>query len=626
MEEPSPLLRLTPLIRRRIYHFVGLLLWDGGPYIGELPHKFDLHGRKMPVRRQPDEASLFHGLLLSCRVIYAEAAPLLYSANRFILHYSHARPGLPEPPEPLMPLHALTATSLASLTSLTIILNQASCHQDFDHGGWDSCCCLERDETGLGPSYDCKNDHANAHNLPLLAGPTNTNLEPNGNRNGNGVSDGDDDDDAQFAAAQQLLAKWHSAAARLSYITSGQLDLRLVCDIDPYHKRAFEVAMSVIAPLRQMPQLRAFHVRLSKTPDPRLQRAAEDAVSQVLRIAPPPYATPSTQTTLVTLPPELRLRILEYTDLIVPTREVTWSRQERGYVVFWGDSTHSPDREYRDQFSPCRSFQYEPSSIGCFCRRRHAAFSLTCKCWAPPGPTLFLICRTLYRDAQLTFFSGNHFIIHDYWADPCWAIPFLPLDLPDRSARPDFRYEYPSDRLGASQFLREVVPTHCLAYLRFLELVFPPYLPESWPQAGQPAMQDWWATIEWLQDKIQAPGLTIRLVGADHGPWAPTIFTDIITTSEGDAIMRSFQELLRSLKTLVDTGIARFYADFPYPWQFAGNPQPKYARFFWVQAQRQALKERAERFVMGNRYEELYANGREEPRKSFWTWTHYAQD
>lgn len=327
---------------------------------------------------------------------------------------------------------------------------------------------------------------------------------------------------------------------------------------------------------------------------------------------------------MATLPAELRLRILEYTDLIVPTKEVTWSRQDRGYLVFYRDSHHSPDREYRNHFSPCRNSERERTYIGCFCRRRHAAFSLACKCWAPPGPTLFLICRTLHRDAQFIFFSGNHFTIHDYWADPCWAIPFL--DVYDQAAIPNPRYVYPNKRLGASQFLREVVPPHCLAYLRFLELVFPPYLPESWPQAEQPAMQDWWATVQWLKDKIQAPDLTIRLVVAEHGDWAPDVFTNTITTSEGDTIMRSFEELLRSMKPLVDNGLARFYAHLPYPWRLVGKPQPYFERLFWVMAQERALKERAERFVMGDRYGKLYANGGEEPRLSFWTWTHYAQD
>ncbi|KAK4032843.1 hypothetical protein C8A01DRAFT_40693 [Parachaetomium inaequale] len=623
MEELSPLLRLTPLVRRRIYCFVGVASWD--PLA---PHKFDLHGRDTGVTEQP-KASTFHGLLLSCRVIYTEAAALLYSANRFVLHYAHAHahvagPGLSEPPEPLAPLFALTAASLASLTSLTIVLNQASCHHHFGFAGYYSSCCLDRNDTGPGlvASWLCERHHAGAHRLPLLAPPSP--VEPKG--------DGDDtdtdtnsDNDAQYAAAQLLLAVWHSAAARLSHITSGRLDLGLVCDIDPQHERALEVARSVITPLTLIPRLRDLYIRLCKTIDPRLQRVAQDAVSQVLRIPAAPYSRPPTRTTLTSLPRELRLRILEYTDLITPSREVTWSRQDRGYVIFYRDSEQSaPDRKYRQQFSPCLSSQLARTFIGCFCRRRHTAFSRTCTCWAPPGPALFLVCRSLCQDAQLTFFSGNHFIIHDYKADPSWEVPFLGRWETDHQG-PAPRYDYPSERFAASQFLREVIPRHCLAYLHFLELVFPPYLPHSWPRAGQPAMQDWLATVDWLQDKINAPGLTIRLVGADVSCFSPDVYKTTITIADAEAITRSYEELWGSLKPLADNGLARFYAHFPCPWQFFGTSRNYLKRWKWLKAQRQVLKERAERLVMGDRYEELYANGREEPHESFWTWTHYAQ-
>jgi len=138
-------------------------------------------------------------------------------------------------------------------------------------------------------------------------------------------------------------------------------------------------------------------------------------------------------------------------------------------------------------------------------------------------------------------------------------------------------------------------------------------------------MQDWWATVDWLQDKINAPSLTIRLVGAKPGPGAPDVYTDTINDSDAHTIMKSYQELLRSLKPLADNGLARFYADLPYPWMLAGEPQNRFARWDWVSAQEKKLKERAERFVMGGRYEEQYANGREEPTRSFWTWFHYEQ-
>lgn len=97
LQQPlPPLLRLTPTIRRRIYRYVGLASWDGRPASCSSP---------VP--------SSFRGLLLSCRDIHGEAAALLYSANRFILHYTH--------PGSLEPLRALTAPSLAALASIKIL-------------------------------------------------------------------------------------------------------------------------------------------------------------------------------------------------------------------------------------------------------------------------------------------------------------------------------------------------------------------------------------------------------------------------------------------------------------------------------------------------------------------------
>jgi len=604
MEELPPLLRLPPTVRRRIYRFVGLV-----SSLRKHPYRFDLHGR--PVSRSlpaPPNPSAFHGLLLSCRLLYTEAAALLYSASQFILRYD------PTHPDPLQPLCALTATSLAFLTSLVIILNEASCHHHFEYGQYQRC-CLEGSDPDIQPRWGgadwCEAEHGDLHQLPLL-------------------TDGGDDDEHgdKLAAAQDLLAKWRLAAARLSHLTSGRLELGLVCDIDPHHERALEVASLVTAPLRLIPQLRDCHIRLCKVPDPRLQQIAQGGALQACRIAMPPYLSYKTgaQATLTNLPRELRLQILEYSDLIVPNRQVTWSRQSHRYFTTIRDSFYN---EYLSRFFCCLSSRGSKSFIGCFCSRRHTTFSSMCKCWVPPGPTLFLICRTLSRDAQLTFFSGNQFIVHDYKADPCWAIPYIgeraqeeadDLETPETPRaleeserpggreQPDPRHDYPSDRFAASQFLREVVPTHCLAHLRFLELVFPPYLPETWPPEDHPAMQDWRATVDWLlQDgKINAPGLTIRLAVAQVSCDSPLVYHRLtITFAEGTTMGRAHMAIVRSLKPLADNGLARFYAHLPHPWAFMEGAKIRDNRYLWLETMERQIKDRVERFVMGDRYDGL---------------------
>ncbi|EAQ89009.1 predicted protein [Chaetomium globosum CBS 148.51] len=291
------------------------------------------------------------------------------------------------------------------------------------------------------------------------------------------------------AAQASLLFRLPPPLRRRIYLYLGLESSPLVCDLDPQNGHALDVAGSVTAPLCDLFRpLRNRHVRLAKRPDSRLQEAARDAVMQARGIAAPylkPSSTPAA-TSLMDLPRELRLQNLEYTDLIVPWREVTWSRQDLGYVAFatensprWGDVTCTPS------LFNCWRIKGDGQSIGCFCRRYHSASSSACRCWLPPTP-LFLVCRTLYQEALFVFFSSNEFFVHDLRSDPAW-------------------YDYPNERLAASLFLREVTPACALVHLRFLELVFPAYFAPSWPRAGQPAMQDWFATIDWLQDKINAP-------------------------------------------------------------------------------------------------------------------------
>jgi hypothetical protein len=485
------------------------------------------------------------------------------------------------------------------------VLNEAACHHLTTHGDIGICCVHGREEytDSFGKQW-CKRKHGGVHHLPLLS-PASEAIQ----------------DDKKPASAPAVLDEWHSAAARLlSHVAPGRLTLSLVCDIDPQHPQAVEVANSVLAPIRLLPRsyLKECDIRLAKTTDRRLQQLAQDAGSHACGI-PTPSATPapSATTSLTTLPRELRIKILEYTDLVTPSREVTWSRQDRAYVIV---------PYYVDKFFQCwidRTWDGGPPSNGCFCRRRHAAFSLACKCWAPPGPELFLVCRALYEDAQFVFFSRNRFIVHDHKPCPPWVLPLLER----REEEPDGpvpTYPYPNERFAVSEFLREVVPTPSLSHLRFLELVFPPYRPGSWPETQHPAMQDWWAAVDWLRDKVNPSGLTLRLMVADLGNSSPETYFRTISAEEGGTVMAAYMDLLQPLTRLASDGLARFYAYFPYPWELTEESKTRRINEIgWLQGEEEALKEQAERYVMGHRYESLYKDGREEPRLSSWHYIYY---
>jgi hypothetical protein len=133
-------------------------------------------------------------------------------------------------------------------------------------------------------------------------------------------------------------------------------------------------------------------------------------------------------------------------------------------------------------------------------------------------------------------------------------------------------------------------------------------------------MQDWWSTVDWLRDKLNLPGLTIRLAVSEVGG-APRSYYRIITTKQGETVLTAYMDLMRPLRGLADAGLARFFAHLSYPWKFTEaskvRGRAEGVAFLW--RERDALKKRAEQHVMGRRYEGLYSNSiRDEPEESDW--------
>lgn len=321
---------------------------------------------------------------------------------------------------------------------------------------------------------------------------------------------------------------------------------------------------------------------------------------------------------LVKLPRELRLQILEYTDLVTPWTEVTWSRQRRGFSM---RSTYCEDlagegyacptaRHHGCQFGQCWNPSLEPTT-GCFCRAVHSAHSwpTSCRCWRSPQ-ALFLVCRTLCMDAQEVFFSRNRFIVHDLNADPPHQFQKTPSE-PDEPG-------YPFTRLAASIFLREVAPPHCLSYLRFLELVFPPYMPENWPQEGDAALKEWTETLVWARDRLNVSGLTIRLVMTDVNGY-DTSPRQFLLEGEGEAIIAGSMCIATSLASLGP--LDKFYAQLTSPWRWDKRTSSNEAL---ADEKEKELREQAEKLLMGNRYESLDACAAEPP-PSIWQHVYWAK-
>lgn len=577
---PLSLLGLPPRIRHRIYLRVGVARFDGYPYT------YYLDGRKVsPTGRSdfdPPPARNFAGLLLSCRALYAETATLLYSAHRFVIFYSHHGS--------LNPLRALSPATLASLASLKVLLNQSSCHQPIDSYNYPPPCCCSEGRCADN-SYCTNKFHPDGHRRPLLDPTLDLDLA------------------STEVATQPMLSEWYETATYLSSsVGIGRLDLSLVCDIDPEHPYALSVGRLAIAPIALFPQLKNCHIRLAKRWNRPLQKLAEEAVLQARRASP--NSPRPTKTALTTLPPELRLRILEYTDLITPWKEVTVSRQHRGYQLCRPPCTNEfgcpPHIHHGCRLIECHSNVDSPDAgvygrlPGCFCRRRHAAFTSTCHCWAPPTD-LFLVCRVLCRDAQFVFFSGNRFIVYDFHA-------LMPWNLPDV-------WHYPYDRLSASKFLRDMIPAHCLADLRFLELVFPPYEPQGWPCSKRATILDWSDTVDWIRGKVDAPALTISIVMVDFHGGSDDSRKDL-TEAQGTLIFKGYSSILHCLGPLArDDGLGGIHIQVASPRRWTPYAIGNMRRHSnWLAEEEQRLKKYAEEFVL----EGKGPRNRTELRKSIW--------
>lgn len=580
--ELPPILQLPPAVRRCIYpHF--------HPALGRLHFQFRLHGRN-------NRKFLgFYSLLLSCRTIYEEVSEVLYSTNIFEISYKSAGS--------LRPMRNLTDASLSSLRELKVVLNEASCHHE-------ECfeCCEDVLNCGLsGALFNvCHERHTdwNWHSEALRP------LE---------------------GRATALFNEWKMTATYLwPRITPENLRFSLVCDFDSQDENTPSAAKLTAAPLIDLSPLKGCHVRLGRTPHRELKQIARETVLRALGIVGCAEPTLAPNTTAVDapskflrLPQEIRFRILEYTDLITPFREVRWSRERKGYFptlvdCHWRDCPahlHNGCKFRRcwDGTGPLRGFVDPSPQVGCFCRLRHAAFSLNCQCWSPPT-NLFLVCHTLYRDAQAVFFTGNRFVVHDFKSETPWDTP----DIPD----------YPSDRLAISEFLREVIPLNCLELLRSLEITFPPYNQKQWPQEGCPALCDWAETVRFIKEKMNLEGLTIRLTMFD----APVIDDSgarrYMTVSDAREVLQAHARILRPMAGLGDEGLKRFYARIALPEKYVSwfkdkdSTAERFTRRI-IRGERQ-LKEEAEQLVMGVRYtkqpeDACYWNGiSPEPFDSAW--------
>lgn len=307
-------------------------------------------------------------LLLTCRLVYKELAPIVYSTKHFIDQYRISH---------LQSLQRLTPTAIQSLVKLTILLNVSSCEPS-------QPCCTARSNS----PYRYSHPGCARHDEPLSA---------------------------RSPHYQEVISEWCRTVEHLApYIQPSQLHLYFVCDVTDT-----SAAVAVVAPFMNLPLLADCSIRLSREIDPLIQdlahQVADQSTGRSINLAPFSF---------LSLPAKLRLQILQHTDLVAPYRQVDWNPRDGYYLhyrVMGCDWNCDPDDHHGCQFRQCWK---NPEGHGCYCSRYHSASSRKhCRCWRPPSP-LFLVSKALRDDAQEVFFTQNRFIVApvDGYGDPAKTV------------------------------------------------------------------------------------------------------------------------------------------------------------------------------------------------------------
>ena len=185
-----------------------------------------------------------------------------------------------------------------------------------------------------------------------------------------------------------LIKTWETVSKVLaSLVVPWRLDLTFTCT-----PADVSTATYLVDTLRRFPPLKHCSLSFGRFIDPSFRASVQELCLELSDIETrPPHSFPFSR-----LPPELRLHVLEYTDLVVKSED----------TANWTTEFQIEDSRLCSQHSCCT---YCCAMLyNCCCVTVPNAFSISCRC--TPNPTSLLrVSRQMYSDASKILYRDNRF-------------------------------------------------------------------------------------------------------------------------------------------------------------------------------------------------------------------------
>lgn len=400
------------------------------------------------------------------------------------------------------------------------------------------------------------------------------------------------------------IALWQDTAVYIfSNLQPQKLTLHLICDIG-----IGQEIVQVLQPLHDAAGflkgcglLRNCELRLYPRKRHHISRLAEATAALVT--GTDVESSPILTSDYLSLPMEVRLNILRYTNLVTPHGQLQWT-SGRGFSVEMKKSEWCMPKD--------------SNLTGSFCCRLHSGYSSRCRCWTPPK-ALMLACRTMYKDALHILYSHNRIIITPStgFKTPICSCAFGSCVAPLR--------------LDVSRFITRHVFSESMYSLRNIEFALPPFSPGSRLKPSSPFYLDWRFAIDQLKKHANLNVLTLRVYitfpfEKSGVPTSNTLYQRVRDYGGDSEVLKVYYyDLLPPLQTL--RAMRRFFVFLEWPWHWTPDltlplwlqPVP----YFPILSRMEAC---LEKLVMGDEYDSSVLGKLEEQPPVWlqkqWEYTH----